>query len=810
MKRLAKFIGVLLALLISAALVIPLVVDVDKYRPQIVEAANQKMNGTLELGKLSLSLWGQVRIAVSGLKLRDLAGNEVVSVNDAFFHVPFVSLLSGSPILTFKMDQPTVNVIKSRVGKLNVMSLVKVAAPSSEKSSAGPAPTPIPTSASTESSSQKKSGALPAMVSNARLGVELNHALINYRDDLTGLKSDVKDLNFVLKDISLSHPTEIEVWADLDTRMGKLFSLRGPARLKGLATPRMMGNESPQFRFTANLDLDGLAIAVPGFFEKKAGVPANAELKLVGSETQAKIEQLRARFFNAELTAEGVVNQLNTTPVVGLALKTNEIQLKPWAELIPLLKEYDLGGFAQMEFNLKGTSEQPAYSGKVLVNSLNAKLPKLKTNPKFDGVVSISTDQVDNLLMTMTAPGNELKIQGRILSFSRPKMDFSVTSTGMDLDQLIEFPPPNKKTAANTQASPTSEGQQAATASNTKPISDYDAMLSPLRENKILAATEINLALNMKLLKAYNVKMTDLGCSLGYKNLIADFKSCGLRVFSGAVKATSQMNFRTKTPVYSFTGQVADLDMAQAIESQMALFKNTLTGKANMTFRGQGSSFNPDAAMAAISGTGNMKVNQAVFATIDVMKMVKDAVNESLGKLGDRIPALKGKTLTHLPNHESKYETVTSDFTIADRKFHAPNLIAQATPNLGIDLKGNTTVGIKDYSLSTVWEVIDTYNLTHLRDISIDEAGIQVPHVFAEGNAPVHFTVNANCTIMAPCYSYVEVPAYLSKVALNNIGNAMAGKAKDEVRKKAETFIDRVAPKEIPSELKDKLKGLFH
>jgi hypothetical protein len=270
------------------------------------------------------------------------------------------------------------------------------------------------------------------------------------------------------------------------------------------------------------------------------------------------------------------------------------------------------------------------------------------------------------------------------------------------------------------------------------------------------------------------------------------------------------MNFRAKTPVYSLTGQVTDLDMSQAIESQMALFKNTLTGKANMTFRGTGSSFNPDAAMSAISGNGNMKVNQAVFATIDVMKMVKDGLNESLGKLGDRIPALKGKTLTHLPNHESKYETVTSDFKIADLKFHAPNLIAQATPNQGIDLKGSTTIGIKDYSLSTTWEVIDTYNLTHLRDISIDEAGIHVPHLFAEGNAPVHFTVHANCTIMAPCYSYVEVPAYLTQVALNNIRSAMAGKAKDEVRKKAESFIDRVAPKEIPSELKDKLKGLFH
>jgi uncharacterized protein involved in outer membrane biogenesis len=102
MKKLGMVLGVLFLLLIAAMMTIPMVVDVDKYRPQIVDTANGQLNGKLELGKLSLSLWGQVRVEVGGLKLADAAGHEVVSVNNAYFHIPFLSLLSGSPEVNFK------------------------------------------------------------------------------------------------------------------------------------------------------------------------------------------------------------------------------------------------------------------------------------------------------------------------------------------------------------------------------------------------------------------------------------------------------------------------------------------------------------------------------------------------------------------------------------------------------------------------------------------------------------------------------------------------------------------------------------
>src|SRR5262245_35450786 len=106
LKKLGIFVGVLFGLMVVAAIAVPMFVDVDKYRPQMVAKANEYINGNLELGKLKLSLWGQVKIEVDGMTLTDLKKRKVVSVKDVFFHVPFLSLLTLSPTFELRMDKP--------------------------------------------------------------------------------------------------------------------------------------------------------------------------------------------------------------------------------------------------------------------------------------------------------------------------------------------------------------------------------------------------------------------------------------------------------------------------------------------------------------------------------------------------------------------------------------------------------------------------------------------------------------------------------------------------------------------------------
>jgi hypothetical protein len=310
----------------------------------------------------------------------------------------------------------------------------------------------------------------------------------------------------------------------------------------------------------------------------------------------------------------------------------------------------------------------------------------------------------------------------------------------------------------------------------------------------------------MKLIKAYQVRITDILCKLSFKDLAAGMDQCGLNVFSGAVKSDAKIQLKPKMPLYQFDLKVAHLELSQAVESQMALFKNTVTGKANFSVKGNGASFNPAPATSQLKAQGNMKIEQAEFATLDVMKMVKEALTKSIGQIAEKVPGMKGKSLPlNLPDKAAKYEFISSDFTIADAKFNAPNLQAKAAPNQGIDLKGNALVGLKDQSLKAFFDVIDTYNFTRARDLSVEQNGVKVEHILADGNSPVHFPIHVGCTTQAPCYSYTEVPEALSKVALNNVSRALTGKAKEEAKKHADTMIKKVAPPSV----QDKLKGLF-
>ena len=138
--------------------------------------------------------------------------------------------------------------------------------------------------------------ALPALVSRARLGVDLKKASITYLDQATGLTSRVQDLNLILKDISLSHPTDLELWADLDTQMGKTFSLKGPVRLTGTALPELQDGKFSQLSLTSKLDMDAVALLAPGLFEKKAGVPCRMDFAAIATRTKRKLRSSRPNF----------------------------------------------------------------------------------------------------------------------------------------------------------------------------------------------------------------------------------------------------------------------------------------------------------------------------------------------------------------------------------------------------------------------------------------------------------------------------------------------------------------------------------
>lgn len=821
MKKLAVVVGGVLGILILAAVIIPLVVDVDKYRPQIVQAAEQNINGKLALGKLSLSLWGQIRVEIAGVDLQDLQGKSMVKVDRAYFHVPFSSIFSGSPLLTLKMEKPEVQVIKSKAGKLNVLALMKeapaattqaekqpkatppqktTADPETRKSGTpgeGPAVAPTAANSTAEPTQGVTSVSLPEIAVRARLGIEFRNAHIVYRDDTSGLKNELNDLNVVVRDLSLSRPTELEIWSDIKTVLGKTLKVAGPLRVEARLKPEVAGGKLQKIEGNFKIDLDRLAIEMPGTFSKSAKVPMHVAASFAGTDAEARIESFIARFHNAEIKMTGSVKDLPNA-VTDFKVKSNDIELSSWTELLPSLSSYALGGKVTLDAGLSGPLSALKYFANLQAHAVTAKAPKVKGMVVVNSKIEVVTDQIKNLSFDFKAPGAELHGSGNLVSFSKPNFKMSIQSSGMNLDEMLDL-------STQVSARPSSWISEAHAQGKAVDISEsYDDMLEPLRDSAIAKAATVDLSFAADFLQSYGARLTSLKARWTLKQLISKLEA-SFKLWKGASSTVVTMDLNKARPTYQFTTDFAGLDMKEAVASQAAAFKNTAYGLMGFKMQGSGSSFDPDRATQNLAAKGHFRIDQAVFASIDVGKMVQEGINGALAKVGDQVPGLKGKQVQGLQNGQSKYQFMAADFTMADGKFVMPNFQAKAEPNLGVDLTGSTELGLKDYALKAKWNVVDTYNMTKARDLTVEIDGTRVEHILARGNEPVQFPVTVGCFAKSPCYSYGEVPEHFGKIALENVGIAARARLESEAKKKAGEALRNAVPNAPPA-VKDALK----
>jgi uncharacterized protein involved in outer membrane biogenesis len=833
-KKIAIAAAGVVAVLVVAMAVIPLFIDVDKYRPQIVEAAGEHLNGKLELGKLKLSLWGQIKVVVGGLKVLDSAGHEVLGVDEAYLHLPFSSFFSGSPSATFQMKEPRVSVVKNKAGVMNVMTLVKgsgtAAPPSTGTGRAAPPATGAGGAAPPANPNQPKTDepkaaqtpppapagggktSLPAMAMHARLSIELDDATVNYVDQGTGLNQKVKDLDLALRDISLTEPLKVEMTARLSTVMGQTFRLDGPVRLHGIVTPQFEGSEFKKVSAELEGDMKGLAMEAPGTFAKKAGDPLGFSLKVQATPTLVTIENASLKFHDAVITATGRAERPpQGDPKADIQITSNDIGLASWADLLPMLKAYELKGFVKLQAKVQGPASALQYQAMVDARDVSLKGPGLKARPDIKAHIEVVTDQLKTFRVEIRAPGNELAFNASVKNFAHPDALVQVQSSGLDLDQLLDMKPPAgasspAKAAAKTEktaekpsekaekgekTTETAETAAAGKSAGVPAAEDYDHLLDSLRSNAFIKGVHSRMEADLSSVSAYGVKIAPIRLRAHTEGLKAAVDDFAMQVFDGRIHSKFQTDLAPAQPTYSFDMGVDGLDLKKAVESQLHLFKDTVYGKASLQASGNGSSFVPAKATRNLKMQGKLRVDKAAFATLDVTKMALEAVNKGIAGVASKIPGLKGKTVTGKLDARSAYEYVGGTFTIADGKFHAPDFATKAEPNKGIDLSGDTQLNLENDHLNAKWWVIDTFGLLG--------ACFDLPpakHLLCSG--PFKVPVGAEGPLSNLSYSYLDVPEYLGKIALEN----MAGGAKTAVVNKVTSSAKKALGKS--------LKKLFH
>lgn len=181
-------IGVLLAVLVGVALLLPFIVDLnkyqDQYRPLIEEALNRKV--TLE--DIRLTIWPRLGARVAGFTVIEdpaFGTGPFASLSSVDVGVKLMPLLSGKvEVEEITLHEPLITVIKNKSGVLNAATLGRKGAAAPETPSRAPVPSP--------------DGPLKILALLAVDRVSLAGGKIMYRDF-----SQAKPVEYVLQDMEL-------------------------------------------------------------------------------------------------------------------------------------------------------------------------------------------------------------------------------------------------------------------------------------------------------------------------------------------------------------------------------------------------------------------------------------------------------------------------------------------------------------------------------------------------------------------------------------------------------------------------------
>jgi len=267
MKKAMKWglaiVGLLVVLVVGAVIVLPMVVDVNQYKPKIEALVSEQTGRSFTMGDdIDLSVFPWVGVRLTDVALGNAKGfkaGQMVSVKSFEVRLKVMPLFSKQiEIASFILDSPKIALEKNKAGTGNWENIGPAggsnAADAGKKTEA--------------SSTAAASQGLP--ISSLSVGrCAIVNGTLSYTDAASGMIKTVSDLNVELTDISLDKPVKLDLSALVDGQ---------PLSLSGSAGP--IGSNPGKENMSVDLALkalDTLSMTIKGSLllaEKTPGVDA--------------------------------------------------------------------------------------------------------------------------------------------------------------------------------------------------------------------------------------------------------------------------------------------------------------------------------------------------------------------------------------------------------------------------------------------------------------------------------------------------------------------------------------------------------
>ena len=254
----AIIIGCLVVVVIAALLLIPMFVDVQKYKPMLESKVSEATGRPFSVGDdLHLSLFPWAGVSFSDLRLGNPAGfseKEFVTVKSFEVRIKLLPLLSKDiQIKRFVLNAPHIVLVKNKNGRANWEQPKQPAKETPSKQG--------------KKAPAEGAGGLNIPIKALTVGnLAVNNGSAIWIDHAGGTRQEVSDLNLTLKDVSMERPVKLTFSALMDQK---------PISMEGTIGPLGQGFSAPNIPVDLSLNaLKQLALRLKGSLQNPLTNPA--------------------------------------------------------------------------------------------------------------------------------------------------------------------------------------------------------------------------------------------------------------------------------------------------------------------------------------------------------------------------------------------------------------------------------------------------------------------------------------------------------------------------------------------------------
>jgi hypothetical protein len=241
-------------------------------------------------------------------------------------------------------------------------------------------------------------------------------------------------------------PPAVFVTADVELGPLPLEKVREKAGSAGVAPPELsmagvataaarISGYPDMMSFDAEVDLDltGGSMTFGEKFNKPAGTPFKANSKVSLSKTSADIEHCTITLADLLIDAEGKADLTGEIPSLDLAIHSNEVDIAAFADMLPALKQFAVGGAVKLLASVVGAmspGKLPKIDGTVELKNGSATLEQMP-QPVSDAEAKIAfTDRSARIESASLQVGRSpVRVGGRATSLQPLKASYAITSS---------------------------------------------------------------------------------------------------------------------------------------------------------------------------------------------------------------------------------------------------------------------------------------------------------------------------------------------------------------------------------------------